>query len=240
MNAPIRSGISELAGGLCWRPSENVAMIWAYYDESGEYADGKLLNMSIGGCVSSLAKWELFKVDWCATLQAEGLSYFHMTDFEAWKSPYDFKLPDGSRDNEKHRRLIAGLLSVMLDYVECFAAFSAGNLVSPDGSLAHGLAMEDCVLGAVTHAIHDLWDRYQEPINLVFGKQRHFSYAKIMRYVEFNDWGKVVGALKPWLLMSLKTFRSYKRPMFSRMKWGRSSGPPARADIRSTRSFGDA
>ena len=47
------------------------------------------------------------------------------------------------------------------------------------------------MLAAVTHAIHDLWDHYKRPINLVFGKQKHFGYAKIMKYVELYDWGRV-------------------------------------------------
>jgi hypothetical protein len=41
----------------------------------------------------------------------------------------------------------------------------------------------------MTHAVHDLWDRYHRPINLIFGKQRHFTYAKIIKYVELYDWG---------------------------------------------------
>jgi hypothetical protein len=58
------------------------------------------------------------------------------------------------------------------------------------------LALEDCVLAAVTHAVHDLWDHYQRPVNLVFSKQRHFSYAKIMKYVELYDWGEDRGRIK--------------------------------------------
>ena len=174
-------------------------MVWVYYDESGEYEPGpggKLLNMSIGGCVASLTKWEAFAPAWDAALKAEGLSYFHMTEFEAWRPPYDFKLPNGERDNEKHKRLLNSLIGLMLGHVECFAAFAAGNLISPDATRAHELAMEDCVLGAVTHAVHDLWDRYQEPINLVFGRQRHFSYAKILKYVDLYDWGEGRGRIK--------------------------------------------
>jgi hypothetical protein len=33
-------------------------MIWAYYDESGEYdKSGNLLNMTIGGCMSTADRW---------------------------------------------------------------------------------------------------------------------------------------------------------------------------------------
>lgn len=171
-------------------------MVWVYYDESGEYdPDGKLVNMSMGGCIATLDHWQQFDTRWNTALAAEGLAEFHMTDFEAWRGPFDFKLPDGSRDKEKHNRVLNSLLDLMVGHVEHFAGFAAGNLISSDTSRAHELALEDCVLAAVTHAVHDLWFRYEKPINLIFGKQRHFSYAKIMKYVELYDWGEGRGRL---------------------------------------------
>jgi hypothetical protein len=108
-------------------------MVCVYYDESGEYgATGELLNMSMGGCVAPLEKWESFGESWRAALSAEGLDYFHMTEFEAWRPPFDFKLPDGNRDKEKHNRLLNSLLDLMVDHVEHFAGFANGNLISPD------------------------------------------------------------------------------------------------------------
>jgi hypothetical protein len=168
-----------------------------YYDESGEYEQGtgNLLNMSMGGCVAPLDRWKPFGEAWNAALAGEGLTSFHMTDFEAWKAPFDFKMPDGSRDKEKHNRLLNSLLDLMVEHVEHFAGFGNGNLVSSDRSSAHDLALEDCVLAAVTHAVHDLWDHYRRPIDLVFGKQQHFSYAKIMKYVELYDWGEGRGRI---------------------------------------------
>lgn len=118
-----------MAGGLCWDGGDRViAMIWSYYDESGEYDNsGRLLNMSIGGCVSSLVSWQAFNGAWNKALGAEGLTHFHMTDFEAWVPPFDFKLANGSRDKERHNRLLNVLLGLMLDHVEGFYAFTAGT-----------------------------------------------------------------------------------------------------------------
>jgi len=80
-----------------------LVVIWAYYDESGEYyRAGNLINMTMGGCIGPLDRWRDFDKAWKGALDDEGLSCFHMTDFDAWKPPFDFKLADGSRDKEKH------------------------------------------------------------------------------------------------------------------------------------------
>ncbi|MBV9862079.1 MAG: hypothetical protein JO267_08010 [Alphaproteobacteria bacterium] len=172
-------------------------MIWAYYDESGEYdGDGRLLNMSIGGCVSRIEKWDSFKSAWEGALQRDGLQRFHMTDFEAWIPPYDFKCGDGSRDNARHNNILNSLLNMLLDHVEVFCAFSAGNQISGDSKKAHQYAIEDCTSSAISHAVHDLYGLYQQPINLVFAKQQHFSAAKMQEYVDLYDWGDGKGRIK--------------------------------------------
>ena len=81
-------------------------MIWGYYDESGEYADGKLVNMTIGSCMAPFENWIAFEREWREALAKEGISAFHMTDFEAWVPPFDFKFTDGGRDKEKHNRIL--------------------------------------------------------------------------------------------------------------------------------------
>lgn len=171
-------------------------MVSAYYDESGQYADGKLVNMSIGCCVASSAKWKDFDALWRQALADEGIAdkTFHMTDFEAWKPPFDFTLPNGERDKDKHNRLLNALLDLMVDRIEWFMGFTAGSQIQ-DQARAHFLAMESCVIAGVTHAVHDLWEHYQVPINLIFAKQRHFSMTKIAEVVELYNWGEGVGRI---------------------------------------------
>lgn len=163
-------------------------MIWGYYDESGEYnAAGSLLNMTVGGCVSTLDKFRLLDAQWRKALADEGLPpCFHMADFEAWVPPFDFALPDGSRDHAKHKRLLNGLLDTMLAHVECFYGFAA--LTRPvDRSRAHKEYLEDCLLGVVSHATRETWDHYRQPINLVFAKQQHYPELKIENAIRFYD-----------------------------------------------------
>jgi hypothetical protein len=137
MNALVRSsamgGFAELAAGLCWRADDLIMSVWVQYDESGEYdANGNLLNMTVGGCVTRLDRWRQFDGEWTQALLDEGMPpsasgkpCFHMTDFEAWQPPFDFKLPDGSRDKAKHNRLLNALLDIMLKHIEGFHGYGA-------------------------------------------------------------------------------------------------------------------
>jgi|HubBroStandDraft_4_1064222.scaffolds.fasta_scaffold100423_2 hypothetical protein len=203
----VSSGFGELAAGLFWPDDAKVLVMWGYYDESGEYDQtGNLLNMTVGGCFAPLDAWKTFDAQWSAALAAEGLSYFHMTDFEAWKPPFDFALPDGNRDRARHNRLLNTLLDIMLAHVDGFWGFGAVSMFDPaKPELTHELLMEDCVGGAIKNAVLEVADFYGEPLNLVFGKQKHFGEGKIRRYIEFYDFGDAKGRIKDFTMSDPKS-----------------------------------
>ena len=179
-------------------------MVWAYYDESGEYdAAGNLVNMSIGGCISRRDSWEKLDASWRKVLSDEGLSSFHMTDFEAWKPPFDFTLEGGARDKERHNRLLNALLALMLDHVDGFYAYAAVSKYE-GREVSHRNAMEDCVGGAKDLVLR-VWQDYEEPINLVFGKQNHFPSDWVDKYVAFYDYGKAKSRIAS--ISHLNTFK---------------------------------
>lgn len=65
-------------------------MLWAFLDESGQHdASGKLVRLSIGGCIAPFEKWEAMSMGWAEAVARMGLEMFHMTDFEARVRPYD-------------------------------------------------------------------------------------------------------------------------------------------------------
>ncbi|MGA3117205.1 MAG: DUF3800 domain-containing protein [Syntrophobacteraceae bacterium] len=165
-------------------------MTWIYYDESGENdAAGNLLSMTMGGCMSSLDKWKEFEIAWKTILANEGLDFFHMTDFEAYRPPFNFQLAGGSRDKKKHERILNSLLDLMVKYIEGFYGFASKYMTS-DKSRAHRLYLEDCIISVVSHAVHEGWESYREPLNLVFAKQPHFSQSGIEKYVDLYDYGE--------------------------------------------------
>ena len=168
----------EFPQRLGWQNESLVLVIWAYYDESGEYVDGKIINMTVAGCVSTAKKWTVFDAKWKEFLASEGLSEFHMTDFEAWVPPFNFALPDGERDKEKHKRILNGVLDLILECVEGFYAYSAVSMYYPEREQTHGQLMDDCISVAVKGAVLDLWSDYEEPINLMFAQATAFFIVK--------------------------------------------------------------
>ena len=74
-------------------------MIWGYFDESGEFRDKTLVNMTVGGVFAPLETWNEFNRKWKKVLDDEALTWFHMTDFERWKNEFDFRLPNGERES---------------------------------------------------------------------------------------------------------------------------------------------
>jgi len=173
-------------------------MICGYYDESGEYdSAGKLLNMTIGACFAPLDRWQTFDVEWRECLARESLDAFHMTDFERWVGPFDFRLPDGERDKEKHNCILNSLLDIMLRHIDGFYGFGAVSMFDPDmPPQTHKNLMEDCVGGAIKNAVLDVADFYQEPLSLVFARQEHFAEAQIRKYVDLYDYRAAAGRIK--------------------------------------------
>lgn len=56
-----------------------MAMYSAYFDASGHPNQQTVL--TVAGFVSTVKKWSRFDVEWNAILKAEGVAWFHMTDF---------------------------------------------------------------------------------------------------------------------------------------------------------------
>jgi hypothetical protein len=78
------SGFAELAAGLFRKPEEMVAMLWAYFDESGEHdrTSGTLTRLTIGGLIASAEAWKAFDDEWAWALAAKNRRYFHRRDFQ--------------------------------------------------------------------------------------------------------------------------------------------------------------
>jgi hypothetical protein len=124
---------------------------------------------------------------------------FHMTDFEAWVPPFDFKLPDGTRDKGRHNRLLNRLLDIMLAHIEGFHGYGAVSQFNPgvstSGPITHWSLMHDCVNGAMKNAVLEISEVY-EPLNLVFAKQEHVPEQLIRLYLDVYTWGPTVGRIK--------------------------------------------
>lgn len=184
-------GIANSICGLTGPLTPGAALAWLYYDESGEYdAAGQLTGLTMGCCVSTAEKWCQLERQWRKVLEEYGVPRgFHMAAFESWRPPFDFKLPDGSRDKDKHNGLLNTLLALMIEYVEGMHGYASTSILR-EGANAHREYFEDCVVGAVGEAVNQTWRRYEEPLHLVFDRQNHFPEVGVRRYLEFYDFGE--------------------------------------------------
>ena len=69
-----------------------------------------------------------------------------MTDFENWKEPFDFKISDGSRDYERHNRILNRLLEVIARHASHAYGFTR-NVSKPSKALSD--TYEWCVIDTI-------------------------------------------------------------------------------------------
>src|SRR5262245_19017299 len=148
--------------------------------------------MSIGGCYATVDEWRVFDGEWRKACLDEGLvkdgrPYFHMTDFEAWKPPFDFRLPDGKRDHEKHKRVLNTLLEIMLRRIGGYYGHGMVSDATSD-DISHRKALDECAAGAVKHAVLHVSEYYGQPLNLVFAKQGHLPLRQFEAHAAVYDW----------------------------------------------------
>ena len=83
---------AELARALRWRPDRLVAMLWAYFDESGVHdigGTGKLDWLILGGGLTTAENWDFLTGEWNDALKSVGIKAFHMADFENYKREFE-------------------------------------------------------------------------------------------------------------------------------------------------------
>jgi hypothetical protein len=180
----MRVYFDELAVGLGWKPKELLAMLWHYLDESGVHAaDGTLERLTLGGCVATAEAWSAFCPVWQKILDDFKIPMFHMSDFQAWKPPFDFLLENGERDWPKHKELMNRALDAIIDH----ASELLGFVSEPEsGKDAFKDSYESNIAKAVLEASKDVWHT-ENPVTMVFAKHRDFKASQIAEYFEMWD-----------------------------------------------------
>jgi hypothetical protein len=156
-------------------------MLWAYFDESGfhERGSGKLLRLSFGGCMALCDAWNGFESEWKAILEPEGIDCFHMADFEAWRPPFDFKIPDGSRDHKRHNRILNSLLDVIARRSPWAFGFSR-NVAILGQTLRD--TYEWCAIDTIMHLARGSAYQYEDEISIIFARHEEFAQVHLERY----------------------------------------------------------
>lgn len=87
-------------------------MLWGYFDESGEHdATGKLMRLTVAGCVAPLEAWQQFEQEWQAVLKRNGLATFHMVEHASRK--HGLKSPYKGTTLKQRNAILKDLVSVM-------------------------------------------------------------------------------------------------------------------------------
>jgi len=157
-----RSGFAELAAGAFWKPDERIAMLWAYFDESGDHdpASGALLGLTIGGLIAPLEVWQAFDEEWGAALKAQGLSYFHRRQFSS------DRLDEFLRIVCRHIGLAFGFTSTAVG----------------DTGEAYETAFVDCLLHCANASAK------VDEISVTFARHPEFSGFRGERYRDLVNW----------------------------------------------------
>ena len=101
----------------------------AYFDSAGG-DDYKFI--VVAGWLSTLERWELFKVKWNRLLLEYEVPYFHMKDISQWKGPFK----KWYKDENKRARFIAEAYNIIRQHREkgiaCIVNYSAYTEVARD------------------------------------------------------------------------------------------------------------
>ena len=104
--------LTGVAGGIHWKQVQIVALT-AYFDASGSEKGQPVL--AVAGYLACTEAWLAFEKQWLQRLQADGLTYFHTTDFNAYQ--HEFK--EGWRGDESRRvSLISDLVQIILHHAQ--------------------------------------------------------------------------------------------------------------------------
>lgn len=157
------SGFAELAAALFWKPEEAVAMLWAYFDESGEHdkASGALRELTIGGLIAPQEAWQAFDVEWSAALARRDLREFHRRQFN----------PKG----------IGQFLEIIARHVRLAISFTVTADSSTSDAYERGLI--DCLLQVANVS------RIEE-ISLVFAIHPEFPANHMKGYFDLVNWDR--------------------------------------------------
>jgi hypothetical protein len=158
---PPASGLAELAAGLSWKPNEIIAMLWAYFDESGEHGPScELTRLTIGGLIAPLTAWRAFELDWDAALMRHNRREFHRRDY-------------GSDGIDEFIRIIARHVSLVVG----FSAAAGGNTYE-----AYEKGLIDCLVKVASVS-------QTGKISLVLAKHSEFKPPDIRGYYNIVNWG---------------------------------------------------
>ena len=121
-------------------------MLVAYFDASRTELGRPYV--AVAGCLAHLDKWKLFQPEWQQILDEEGLSSWHMTDFEAYEKEYR------GWTRERHE--------------QCFTRIGTVIVNRTDFAFGRGVAYDDWEYAKTQNEILGPWSAFTYCANQCF------------------------------------------------------------------------
>jgi hypothetical protein len=181
-NFTVLSPLEEraLLGG--WDQRDILAMLYGYFDESGEHGpDGKLVQLTLGGFIARWPEVESLCRDWRAALDDCGWVEFHMRAIASDEHKFETWPP-------ARRAQLTRFVDILCRHVEHFCAFSYAVTAKSDVFKdTYETALSRVMLNA-EEAVKQQSDR----IRLTFAKTHEISGQMIGRYFDQSNWDETL------------------------------------------------
>jgi hypothetical protein len=174
---------------MLW-PAPEVAMVWAYFDETAVHEKPKgeekwrPVQMLVGGCLASQAKWEKFAPKWRKALKDEKVSAFHANEFYSFRKEFEWYLPDGKKDLARHGSFRDRLADIITEFADEALAFAS------EISITENAKIKDVYKNAAVQAMHRLtWKTLdgKRPC-VIFARHPDVSPWLLLRFFEQQSW----------------------------------------------------
>jgi Protein of unknown function (DUF3800) len=168
----------ELAIALRWQSSRLVAMLWAYFDESGLHypqtgpKKGSIEWLVLGGGMTTVENWGLLSTEWKEALHVSGVKVFHMTDLEKRKGEFE------GWGDEDHDVFLNRLLDIQARYVpEIFGVTNHAARHRGRFRKLYGKNIAD----VIKMAAQNVAPNQEEPLSIMFAVHDEFDSSNVVK-----------------------------------------------------------
>ena len=170
------------------RSDSRLAMLWAYFDESGEHdhVTGHLKQLTIGGWIGPRERWKQFDSEWAAALdRAKIKTMFHMVNFE--NRTGEFAIEKGW-DDDKRKMVLNELLEIIARNINSGIGFT--NRVFKLRPKDHFPdTYENNLIDCLMHIANESAYSYAEKISVVFAKHKDYRQPRVQKLFDFMNYG---------------------------------------------------
>jgi hypothetical protein len=172
------SSLEERAFLGGWGERDILAMVYGFFDESGEHGfDGKLLQLTLGGFIARWPEVEALCREWRTALDHCCWSEFHMREFASDEDKFDTWPPE-------RRARLDGFVDILCSHVSHFCAFSYPVTAATD-------VFKDTYETALSRVMLNAeWavKRHGDRIRLTFAQSQEIRGDLIGGYFRQSNW----------------------------------------------------